>query len=196
MLTDPVRRDRIGHIRRIAPPPAADVLARRRVISHAHHDHLDLPSLRRVPPEVPVIAPPGCAALLRRRTGHDVIEAGAGASVRVGNVEVQAIPAEHEWRRLPIQAPLPTVGYLIGSRVSFFGDTDVFDSMADVATGARRGAAAGVGLGAEGGTRPHGPRARRPRRGAAAAADRRPDPLGHMRPGVTLPSAPRNLSSS
>jgi L-ascorbate metabolism protein UlaG (beta-lactamase superfamily) len=133
LLTDPVLRDRIGYIWRIAPPPAADTVARLDavLISHAHHDHLDLPSLRRVPPEVPVIAPPGCAALLRRRTGRDVIEAAAGERVRVGNIEVLAIPAEHEGRRLPIDAPLPAVGYVIASRVAFFGDTDLFDSMGD-----------------------------------------------------------------
>jgi L-ascorbate metabolism protein UlaG (beta-lactamase superfamily) len=123
VLTDPVLRDRIGYIWRIVPPPPADTVEGLDavLISHAHHDHLDMPSLRRVPHEVPVIAPPGCADLVRR-SGHEVIE-------------VRAVPAEHEGRRLPTDSRLPAVGFVIGSRVAFFGDTDVFEGMGDLAGG-------------------------------------------------------------
>ena len=102
LLTDPVLRDRIAYIMRIAPPPAADTVADLDavLISHAHHDHLDVPSLRRIPNDVPVIAPPACAPLLRK-SGHELIEVEAGTSVRVGSVDVLAIPAQHEGRRLP-----------------------------------------------------------------------------------------------
>jgi L-ascorbate metabolism protein UlaG (beta-lactamase superfamily) len=136
VLTDPVLRDRIAYILRIAPPPPPETVEDLDavVISHAHHDHLDMPSLRRIPREVPVIAPPGCAPLVRK-SGHELIEVTAGTSVRVGSVEVRAIPADHEGRRLPTDRPLPTVGYVIGSRVSFYGDTDVFDAMGTQADG-------------------------------------------------------------
>ncbi len=134
VLTDPVLRDRIAFILRIGPMPAPDTLENLDavLISHAHHDHLDVPSLRQIPRDVPIIAPPGAAPLLRRRSGHEVIEAAAGTSVRVGNVDVVAIPAKHEGRRLPTDPRLPTVGFVIGSRVSFYGDTDVFDAMRDL----------------------------------------------------------------
>ena len=59
LLTDPVLMSRIGHIRRIAPPPPAGLHADAVLISHAHHDHLDLRSLRRLPEDIPVVAPPG-----------------------------------------------------------------------------------------------------------------------------------------
>ena len=133
VLTDPVLRGRIGHIWRIAPlpPPETVVDLDAVLISHAHHDHLDMPSLRSVPAEVPVVAPPGCASLLRK-SGHEVIEVEAGTSVRVGGADVLAIPAEHEGRRLPTDNRLETVGFVVGSRVAFFGDTDVFDGMADL----------------------------------------------------------------
>jgi L-ascorbate metabolism protein UlaG (beta-lactamase superfamily) len=136
VLTDPVLRDRIAYILRISPPPPPETVEDLDavLISHAHHDHLDVPSLRRIPRDVPVIAPPGCGPLVRK-TGHEVIEAAAGASVRVGNLEVLAIPARHEGRRLPTDTRMATVGYVIGGRVSFFGDTDVFDAMGEHANG-------------------------------------------------------------
>ena len=42
LLTDPVLRDRIGHIARIAPPVACELRPDAILISHAHRDHLDL----------------------------------------------------------------------------------------------------------------------------------------------------------
>jgi L-ascorbate metabolism protein UlaG (beta-lactamase superfamily) len=138
LLTDPLLRSRVGPIRRIVALPGADSSAGLDavLISHAHHDHLDVPSLRRIPRDVPVIAPPGCARLVRR-TGHDVVEMEAGASIRVGTVDVLAIPAEHDGRRLPVGSSAPAVGYMIGAaaRVCFFGDTDLFAAMGELATG-------------------------------------------------------------
>ena len=135
VLTDPMLRERIAYILRIAPLPPPDTVENLDAVllSHAHHDHLDVPSLRRIPLDVPIIAPPRAAPLLRRRSGHEVIEIEAGESVRVGNLDVLAIPAKHEGRRLPTDPRLPTVGFVIGSRVAFYGDTDVFDDMADLA---------------------------------------------------------------
>jgi L-ascorbate metabolism protein UlaG (beta-lactamase superfamily) len=134
-LTDPVLRDRIAYIWRIAPSPPADTVEGLDAVllSHAHHDHLDIPSLQRVPSDVPVIAPPGCAKVIRQRTGHEVIEAVPGTRVPVGETEVLAISAEHEGRRLPTDSRLATLGFVIGSRVAFFGDTDLFDAMGDFA---------------------------------------------------------------
>jgi L-ascorbate metabolism protein UlaG (beta-lactamase superfamily) len=135
LLTDPVLTGRIGHIRRIAPAPALDPDCDAVLISHAHHDHLDPRSLRRLPRDVPVIAPPGSAPVVRRWTGHEVIEVGAGATVKVGAVDVAVTPAAHDGRRVPIGRRLPAVGYEVRgtSRVLFFGDTDVFGGMADLA---------------------------------------------------------------
>ena len=59
ILTDPVLRNRIAHIRRRGPAPAVeDLLPLDAIlISHAHADHLDVPSLRRVAGAEQVIAP-------------------------------------------------------------------------------------------------------------------------------------------
>lgn len=137
LLTDPLLRPRIGHIRRIAPPPSpttGDGLAAV-LISHAHHDHLDLASLRRLPAGVPVIAPPVCADLVRRWTRHEVVEAVPGERLEVGELGVRVIAVEHDGRRFSVGPDAPAVGYVVegSSRVAFFGDTDLFDGMRDLA---------------------------------------------------------------
>jgi L-ascorbate metabolism protein UlaG (beta-lactamase superfamily) len=135
LLTDPVLRQRIGYVHRIVPPPSRCPPVDAVLISHAHHDHLNLRSLRRVPRGVPVIAPPGAAQVVRRWTARDVIEIGAGTSVRVGAVDVVATPAAHDGRRFPVGPRRPAVGFLVRgtSRVVFFGDTDVFGGIGDLA---------------------------------------------------------------
>ena len=135
LLTDPVLMARIGHIRRIAPAPSRHLRVDAILISHAHHDHLDLRSLRRLPDDTPVFAPPGSSQIVRRWTRRNVIETGPGTRARVGAVEVLATPAEHDGRRLPVGPKMPAVGYVVEgtSRVAFFGDTDVFEGMAALA---------------------------------------------------------------
>ena len=88
-----------------------------------------------MPEEVPVIAPPGSAGIVRRRTRHEVIEAAPGTRVRVGAVDILAIPAEHDGRRVPVGPRSSAIGYVLdgGPRVAFFGDTDVFDGMGELA---------------------------------------------------------------
>jgi len=135
LLTDPVLAERIGHIRRIAPAPARCPECDAVLISHAHHDHLHVRSLRRVPRGVPVIAPAGSARVVRRWTDHKVIEVAVGDRVPVGAAEVVVTPAAHDGRRIPIGPALPAVGFLVRgtSRVVFFGDSDVFDGMGELA---------------------------------------------------------------
>ena len=135
LLTDPVLTERIGHIRRIVPAPSGDVECDAVLISHGHHDHLQLKSLRRVPRGVPVIAPAGSARVVRRWTQHEVVEVAPGDRVPVGAAEVVVTPAEHDGRRLPFGPPQPAVGFHVRgtSSVLFFGDTDVFDGMRDLA---------------------------------------------------------------
>ena len=58
VATDPLLTQRLVHLRRTspAPPPEAaqaDVV----LVSHLHHDHLHLPSLRRFAPGVPIVVP-------------------------------------------------------------------------------------------------------------------------------------------
>jgi len=135
LLTDPVLGAGVLHIRRLGPVPAIPPRLDAILVSHAHYDHLDLPSLRRLPAGVPVIAPHGLATLVKQRGGHDVIGVAPGDRVRVGNVDVVATTAEHDGTRLRFTKDLGAVGFVVEgtARVYFAGDTDVFDGMRTLA---------------------------------------------------------------
>jgi L-ascorbate metabolism protein UlaG (beta-lactamase superfamily) len=61
VMTHPLLRRRVAHLRcRVSPVPAdvgagVDLV----LISNAHMDHLHVPSLRTIAPDVPVVAPRG-----------------------------------------------------------------------------------------------------------------------------------------
>jgi L-ascorbate metabolism protein UlaG (beta-lactamase superfamily) len=139
LLTDPVLRNRVAHLRRrvpIANPTEyADVDAI--IISHLHFDHLDLPSLELLGREVPLIAPRGGGRLLKRRGFRRITEVEAGEEIQVGTLTVRATHAEHNGPRLPFGAKAPALGYVVtGScRIYFAGDTDLFDDMAKIGRG-------------------------------------------------------------
>jgi L-ascorbate metabolism protein UlaG (beta-lactamase superfamily) len=137
LLTDPLLRPRVGHLRRVAAPPGeavADVDAV--LISHVHHDHLDLRSLDRVRAPLAVV-PAGARRLLERRGFDDVVELNEGEETSIGPVTIVGTHADHEARRFPFGAPTPSLGYLIrgSARFYFAGDTEIFDGMSDLAPG-------------------------------------------------------------
>src|SRR5688572_14322662 len=96
ILTDPVLRSGIGHIRRIVPLPTADLAVDGIIVSHPHHDHLDLKSLKMIPKGPTVVAPPLVAALIGARTGHETAGVPAGERIRVGNLDVIGTEAVHD----------------------------------------------------------------------------------------------------
>jgi L-ascorbate metabolism protein UlaG (beta-lactamase superfamily) len=131
LLTDPVLRPRVAHLRRRAFVPESPGRLDAILVSHAHRDHLDLPSLRRLDPAAPVIAPPGAARALRRssRTVHVLPP---GAELELAGVRIRAVEAVHDGRRMPLGRETPAVGF-IAEGVYFAGDTELYDAMADFA---------------------------------------------------------------
>jgi L-ascorbate metabolism protein UlaG (beta-lactamase superfamily) len=132
VVTDPVLRERIVHLRRKDPvDPGAvdgvDVL----LVSHIHHDHLDLPSLRRLDRSAQVLVPAGAGGLLRRRGFGSVREVVAGDEVDVGAVRVRVTHAEHDSVFRMRRRRTEPVGYVVdGTRAVYFaGDTDLFRGM-------------------------------------------------------------------
>jgi L-ascorbate metabolism protein UlaG (beta-lactamase superfamily) len=138
-LTDPALEARVGPLRRIAGPveprslEAIDAV----LVSHLHLDHLDLPSLRRIPTGVLVIVPAGAAAWLRAQGRPNVVELAPGESTDVGGTQVRAVPARHSGFRSPRGPRAIAVGYVIEGRrtVYFAGDTGLFDGLAALAGG-------------------------------------------------------------
>jgi L-ascorbate metabolism protein UlaG (beta-lactamase superfamily) len=132
LLTDPVLRRRMGHLRRrgrVEPDALRGIDTI--LISHAHYDHLDIPSLEKLGRVTPIVVPRGVGALVRRRSFAHVVEVDAGEQLSVGAVSVTATTAEHGGKRGPF-ASGDAVGYLVegSSRVYFAGDTDLFAGMA------------------------------------------------------------------
>jgi L-ascorbate metabolism protein UlaG (beta-lactamase superfamily) len=136
LLTDPMLRARVLHLRRHSTVPAE---AQRDVdavlISHAHWDHLDPRSLARLGPQTRLVMPKGVKRLLRRRSFDDIVELDVGETAGVGGLSITATPAEHDAGRGPLGAKTPALGYVIaGSRRLYFaGDTDLFPGMAELA---------------------------------------------------------------
>jgi len=133
LLTDPVLRNRVGYIRRQGNTVDPSGLGRidAVLISHAHLDHLDLPSLRRLGRDARLIVPDGSGALLARRGFRNVEEMRPGEWTRVDAVRIETTRATHDGARYPFGPVAETVGYVVhGARsVYFAGDTDIFPEM-------------------------------------------------------------------
>ena len=134
LVTDPVLRSRVAHIIRRVPVPPTPEHVDAVLLSHLHHDHLDVPSLRAV--GAPVVAPVGTRRALRR-LDRSVREVRPGDEIGIGDVRVRAVPAVHDGRRFPIgpRRDEDAIGFLVegdGRRAYFAGDTDLFDGMSEL----------------------------------------------------------------
>jgi L-ascorbate metabolism protein UlaG (beta-lactamase superfamily) len=147
VVADPLLRRRIGALRRVhrLPRTARELTDRgvdAVVISHLHHDHCDVPSLRALAAPM-VIVPPGAGWWLDERGLSGVVELAPGEALGLGSgVRVVATPAEHLGRREPWGPTAMAVGHLIeGSRTAWLaGDTSLFAGMsrlADLSTAGR-----------------------------------------------------------
>ena len=135
LLTDPVFRQRIYHLRRTSPSPNAD--AYRDVdavlISHLHYDHLDIPTLKALGEAPLIYVPSGAGALLERQGIRRYREVSLGEMFNIKKVKVQAVPAYHTLSRRPLGLQADCLGFVLrGSAAIYFpGDTQIFPEMAD-----------------------------------------------------------------
>ncbi|HKD95695.1 MAG TPA: MBL fold metallo-hydrolase [Gaiellaceae bacterium] len=132
IVTDPVLRSRIFHLRRKAPVDLAALDGADAILlSHTHHDHLDLPSLDRLDHRTQVLVPSGAGGLLRQRGFRFVREVVAGDELLIGSVRVRVTHAEHDSGFRVGTGKTHPVGYMIAGTqtVYFAGDTDLFPGM-------------------------------------------------------------------
>lgn len=104
LATDPIWSKRIHTIPRLAPPgveladcPPLDIVT----VSHAHYDHLDLPTLRRIGPGARYVVPKDNGDILRAAGLRDVIELGWWESHVEGDLRITLVPAQHWSMRAP-----------------------------------------------------------------------------------------------
>jgi L-ascorbate metabolism protein UlaG (beta-lactamase superfamily) len=169
VLADPVLRGRIGPLRRAAAPADVSGPVDAVLVSHLHHDHCDLPTLRRLAAPV-VVVPPGAGSWLRRHgitgvtelpigatlaltaappgdptpppAGGTPASGGPGGGAPVGGVAVTAVAARHDGRREPFGPRAAAVGHVVDSpagAVWLAGDTGLFPGMAQLAATTRQG---------------------------------------------------------
>lgn len=138
LLTDPVFSIRAGlnlgpltlGVKRIVEPaldieqlPPIDLL----LLSHAHMDHFDIPSLRALEnPKTQVITATATSDLLRPRNYARVQETGWRQTVQAGPLSIRALEVNHWGARMRTDTWRGYNGYLISSgkrRVLFAGDT-------------------------------------------------------------------------
>jgi L-ascorbate metabolism protein UlaG (beta-lactamase superfamily) len=137
ILTDPWLRGGLGPVRRqvdaVLPELFADLDAV--FLSHGHHDHMDLPSLRRIPGKPTLVVPKGFGKLAARSALGPVEEVEPGDRLTIDRVHFTVTEALHSGRREPLGPSGPALGCVLeGSRsVYFAGDTDIFPGMASLA---------------------------------------------------------------
>jgi N-acyl-phosphatidylethanolamine-hydrolysing phospholipase D len=132
LLLDPNTSDRCTVARRVLEPavrPGDIGEVDAALISHAHFDHLDLPTLAALSELRSVVVPAGSEDLVASlaRRGVEVIGIRPGQRVRVGGLEVEAVAAAHHGGRLhPLRSRRLAVGYVVragSTAVYYAGDT-------------------------------------------------------------------------
>lgn len=125
VLTDPFLTGSAGGIPRAVPPACSpeevspDVI----LISHAHYDHLDLKTLRRISSDFVVITPENCSAVLKE---WNSIELKTFESIELNGIRITLVPARHNRGRNVLYPNTGVGGFVVewnGVTVYFAGDT-------------------------------------------------------------------------
>ena len=147
ILTDPVLSRRVGlnvgpftiGLKRLVEPalqqtelPAADLV----LLSHAHMDHFDLPTLRALEsPRTRVVTASRTSDLIRPQRYAAVHELSWGEELRVGDALIRAFQVNHWGARMRSDTYRGFNGYIIETprhRVLFGGDTAMSGTFAEL----------------------------------------------------------------
>ncbi len=130
ILTDPNFSNRIKIARRVVGLPIEPEETKNLdliLISHAHYDHLDLASLKRLPREALLIVPQGCKALVEEAGFPQTVELGWNEVVEAHGLRIEAFRPAHWGQRSPWDdANRGYNSYIVsknGNGILFAGDT-------------------------------------------------------------------------
>ncbi len=139
ILIDPVWALWLGPAKRFSHPslvardlPYIDLV----LITHAHFDHLHLPSLRAVAAGQPIIVPQGVGNIVQSCSFSRVIEMDYWQSLRVCGLDITFTPMKHWGARFIHDTYRKFGGYLISDRrqtVFHCGDSSLFDGFQEIA---------------------------------------------------------------
>ena len=121
----PVKRLRHPSLRAADMPPIDLVL-----VTHAHFDHLHLPSLRKIAAEQPIIVPHGVGSLVKRCGFGRIVELDVWQRAIFRDVQITLTPARHWGARMIHDTHREFGGYLIESKertLFHCGDSAMFD---------------------------------------------------------------------
>ncbi len=137
MLTDPFLSPHIFGIRRQKPALRPDLLPEMDyiVISHAHYDHLDMRTLRRLHRNATVIVPENVKPVFGMTKFKEIKELKLFDSYIDENIKVVALPVKHNKGRSILFPNTETLSYLIeidGRTFYFGGDTAYFEGFKEI----------------------------------------------------------------
>lgn len=138
LITDPMLSARaLLPKRRVAPGvpfkalPSPDLI----LISHAHYDHLDRPTLKRLNKEATLVTAPGTRDLLEDLGYRELIELPWGESIERGGFTIRALAVKHWGARRLNDMERGFNGYLIESPAGslfFAGDSSYWEGFREV----------------------------------------------------------------
>lgn len=127
-----------GPIKRVSHPsliaadlPYIDLV----LITHAHFDHLHLPSLRSIAAGQPIIVPKGVGSIVKKCAFSEVIELDRWQKAQFRDLEITLTPAKHWGARMIHDTYRQFGGYLIrgGDRTVYHcGDSSLFDGFREI----------------------------------------------------------------
>lgn len=134
VLTDPVLRRHLGPLGRVRPISPLRAPVDCALLSDLHRDHTDLPTLRVLARNGPLIVPPRARDWLLARGIEDIQELAPSHAMTVSGVSVTAIRGRHDPRRHPFGPTAQPLGFLVTDSVSiyFAGDTAALPEMAEL----------------------------------------------------------------
>lgn len=105
------------------------------LVTHAHYDHLHIPSLRRVARGQPIIVPHGVGGVVKRCGFGQIVELETWQHAQFRDLKITLTPARHWGARMIHDTHRGFGGYLIQApRRTLFhcGDSSMFDGFRDI----------------------------------------------------------------